>query len=72
MKKPCINDSMCSKCINYFRILDKYKDKSDREIVTDLYANKASKYCKENNLEISEFSIRKNKSGEYEIEIYFD
>ena len=72
MKKPIINDYMCSKCINDFRISDRYKDKSDIEIIIDLYSYKASQYCKDNNVEITNFSVRKNESGEYEIEIQFD
>lgn len=72
MKKPVIKDYMCSKCINDFRILDRYKDKSNIEIVIELYMNKASQYCKINDLEITNFSVRKDDSGDYIIEIHFD
>ena len=72
MKKPVIYDIMCSKCINDFRISPRYKDKSDIEIIIDLYSHKAIQYCKDNNVEITNFSVRKNESGEYEIEIQFD
>lgn len=69
MERLCINDIVCSKNINYFRVLDKYKDKSVIEIIIDAYTNKASQYCKKHNLEITEFSIRKHESDKYEIEI---
>lgn len=72
MEQKRIKDTICDLCINDFRALDKYKEKSDIEIILDLYAHKVSEYCKLNNLEITEFSVRKDESGKYEIEIYFD
>lgn len=72
MERLRIKDFICSKCINDFRILDRYKDKSDIEIIIELYMNKAIQHCKENNVEINEFSIRKDESEKYYIEIYFD
>lgn len=70
--KKDLEDVIDNKSIDYFRILDKYKDKSDLEIITDLYVHKISEHCKENNLEVKEFFIRKDEVGNYDIIISLD
>lgn len=67
-----LKDVINNKCIDYFKILDKYKDKSDFEIIIDLYVHKISEHCKEKNLEVKEFSIIKDEVGNYDIIIHFD
>jgi hypothetical protein len=72
MEQKRIKDTICDLCINDFRVLDKYKEKSDIEIILDLYAHKVSEYCKINNVSIKDFSIKKDDFNVYTIEINFD
>ena len=61
MKKPVVKDFICGKCLNDLRLIDKNKDKTDIELITEYYLHRANQYCKENNLEISEISVRKDE-----------